>query len=86
MLRLKISADGVGSFPTLGSWLLREVADPSGLSLQISRALADPFKGRWLHDPGRVFTDLAAAVADCADCLSGIGELVIRRPSTVRSS
>jgi len=38
--------------------------------------LADTYKGRWLHDPGVVFTVLAAAVAEGADCVSGIGQLV----------
>ena len=38
--------------------------------------MADTYKGQWVHDPGRVFTDLAAAVADGADCVSGIGSLV----------
>jgi len=38
--------------------------------------LADTYRGPWVHDPGRVFTDLAAAVADGADCVSGVGSLV----------
>jgi hypothetical protein len=40
----------------------------------VSGVLADTCRGR-LHDPGRVFTDLAAAVADGANCVSGIGRL-----------
>jgi len=59
-----------------GVGLLREVADLSGLSAQVTEVLADTFKGPWVHDPGRVFTDLAAAVADGADCVSGIGQLL----------
>lgn len=74
--RLKVSADGAGVVSHAGVGLLREVADLSGLSSQVSEVLADTFKGPWLHDPGRVFTDLAAAVADGADCVSGIGQLV----------
>ncbi len=74
--RLKVSADGVGVVSHAGVGLLREVADLSGLSSRVSEVLADTFKGLWLHDPGRVFTDLAAAVADGADCVSGIGHLV----------
>ena len=59
-----------------GVGMLRELADLTGLTEQVSAVLADTYKGRWVHDPGRVFTDLAAAVADGADCLSGIGSLV----------
>ncbi len=77
--RLKVSADGAGVVSHAGVGLLREVADLSGLSSQVSEVLADTFKGPWLHDPGRVFTDLAAAVADGADCVSGIGQLVDQR-------
>ena len=56
-----------------GIGLLREVGDLSGLTGQVSAVLADTYKGPWVHDPGWVFTDLAAAVADGADCVSGIG-------------
>ena len=56
--------------------MLREVADLSGLTEQVSAVLADTYRGPWVHDPGRVFTDLAAAVADGADCVSGVGSLV----------
>ncbi len=74
--RLKVSADGAGVVSHAGVGLLREIADLSGLSSQVSEVLADTFKGPWVHDPGRVFTDLAAAVADGADCVSGIGQLL----------
>jgi len=71
-----VSADGVGVVSHAGVGLLREVADLSGLTEQVSMVLADTYQGPWMHDPGRVFTDLAAAVADGADCVSGIGSLV----------
>ena len=74
--RVLVSADGVGVVSHAGVGLLREVADLSGLTEQVSAVLADTYKGPWVHDPGRVFTDLAAAVADGADCVSGIGTLV----------
>ena len=77
--RLKISGDGAGVVSHAGVGLLREVADLSGLSLQLSAVLADTYNGPWLHDPGRVFTDLAAAVADGAECVAGIGQLVDQR-------
>jgi hypothetical protein len=71
-----VSADGAGVVSHAGVGLLREVADLSGLTEQVSTVLADTYKGPWVHDPGRVFADLAAAVADGADCVSGIGSLV----------
>lgn len=73
---MKVTADGKGVVSHAGVGLLRDVAELTGLSEQVSGALADTYKGPWLHDPGRVFTDLAAAVADGADCVSGIGHLV----------
>ena len=73
--RVKVSADGDGVVSHAGVGLLREVADLSGLTGGVSAVLADTYKGPWLHDPGRVFTDLAAAVADGADCVAGIGAL-----------
>ena len=74
--RVKVSADGAGVVSHAGVGMLREIAELAGLSGQVSRVLADTYRGRWLHDPGRVFTDLAVAVADGADCVSGIGTLV----------
>jgi hypothetical protein len=71
-----VSADGAGVVSHAGVGLLREVADLSGLTEQVSAVLADTYRGPWVHDPGRVFTDLAAAVADGADCVSGVGSLV----------
>jgi hypothetical protein len=73
--RVKVSADGDGVVSHAGVGLLREVADLSGLTGRVSAVLADTDRGPWLHDPGRVFTDLASAVADAADCVSGIGAL-----------
>ena len=73
--RVKVSADGAGVVSHAGVGLLREVADRSGLAAQVSEVLADTYGGSWVHEPGRVFTDLAVAVADGADCVSGIGQL-----------
>jgi hypothetical protein len=77
--RFKISADGAGVVAHAGVGMLRELADLSGLSAGVSAVLADTYRGPWLHDPGRVFGDLAAAVADGADCVSGIGALLDQR-------
>lgn len=59
--------------------LLRELADLTGLSAQVTDVLADTYKGPWTHAPGAVFADLAAAVADGADCIDGIGQLCADR-------
>jgi hypothetical protein len=73
--RLKVSADGHGVLSHAGVGMLREVADLTGLSEQVSAALADTYKGPWIHAPGDLFADLAAAVADGADCVDGAGQL-----------
>jgi Transposase DDE domain group 1 len=73
--RVKVSADGHGVVSHAGVGMLREVADLSGLSSQVTAALADTYNGPWLHAPGAVFADLAAAVADGADCVDGVGQL-----------
>ena len=74
--RVKVSADGDGVVSHAGVGMLREVADLTGLTGNVSEVLADTYKGPWVHEPGRVFADLAVAVADGADCVSGIGSLV----------
>lgn len=62
-----------------GVGMIREVADLSGLSGRVTAALADTYKGPWIHVPGDVFADLAAAVADGADCVEGVGQLWAHR-------
>ena len=74
--RVKVSADGQGVVSHTGVGMLREVADLSGLSAQVTAALADTYRGPWIHAPGDVFADLAAAVADGADCVDGVGQLL----------
>lgn len=73
--RMKVSADGAGVVSHAGAGLLREVADLTGLSSQVTKALADTYRGPWTHAPGDVFADLAAAVADGADCVDSVGAL-----------
>lgn len=58
-----------------GVGLLREMAEETGLVEAISDALIATYKGTPVHAPGRVFTDLAVAVADGADAISGIAVL-----------
>jgi hypothetical protein len=73
--RVKVSADGHGVVSHAGMGLLRELANLTGLSAQVTAALADTYKGPWVYAPGAVFADLAAAVADGADCIDGVGRL-----------
>jgi Transposase DDE domain group 1 len=73
--RVKVSADGHGVVSHAGMGLLRELADLTGLSAQVTAALADTYKGPWVYAPGAVFADLAAAVADGADWIDGVGQL-----------
>ncbi|MDA2947484.1 MAG: transposase, partial [Actinomycetota bacterium] len=73
--RVKVSADGRGVVSHAGMGLLRELADLTGLSTQVTAVLADTYRGPWTYAPGAVFADLAAAVADGADCIDGIGQL-----------
>ena len=69
---MKVSADGHGVVSHAGMGLVRELADLTGLSAQVTAVLADTYKGPWMHAPGAVFADLAAAVADGADCIDGV--------------
>jgi len=73
--RVKVSADGVGVVSHAGVGLLREMAQYTGLVEGVSAALLDTYAGVPLHAPGRVFTDLAVAIADGADAVSGIAVL-----------
>jgi Transposase DDE domain group 1 len=73
--RVKVSADGEGVVSHAGVGLLREMAEYTGLVDGVSGALLDTYKGMPVHAPGRVFTDLAAAVADGADAISGLAVL-----------
>ncbi|MGH3496574.1 MAG: hypothetical protein ACRDP1_03815 [Nocardioidaceae bacterium] len=57
----------------------RELAECTGLVDAVTPALADSYRGPWVHAPGRVFTDLAVAVADGADATTGIAVLGDRK-------
>jgi hypothetical protein len=77
--RVVVSADGQGVVSHAGVGLLREMAEYTGLVDRVTDALIDTYKGVPTHAPGRVFTDLAVAVADGADAISGISVLVDRQ-------
>lgn len=77
--RVKVSADGVGVVSHAGVGLLREMAQFTGLVDGVTDALVDTYAGVPVHPPGRVFTDLAVAIADGADAVSGIAVLADRQ-------
>ncbi len=77
--RVKVSADGQGVVSHAGVGLLREVAEYTGLVDGVTDVLLDTYEGVPGHPPGRVFTDLAVAVADGADAISGIAVLADRQ-------
>ncbi len=65
---LEVTADGEGIVSHAGLALLRQLADKTGLTRGLSKALAS---GRLLvHDRGRVTADLACAIADGAEVIS----------------
>jgi Transposase DDE domain group 1 len=75
MPKVKVSADGAGVVSHAGVGLLRELAEATGLVDGVSAVLLDTYRGVPLHAPGRVFTDVAVAIADGADAVSGIAVL-----------
>ncbi len=64
---LEVTGGGTGVVSHAGLVLLRELADRTGLTVGLSAALPSPPGG---HDRGRVFADLAAAIADGARVIS----------------
>jgi hypothetical protein len=45
--RVKVSADGHGVVSHAGVGILQEMAGPTGLSAQVTGALADTYRGPW---------------------------------------
>ena len=70
-----MTGDGIGVVSHAGVGLLREMAAFTGLVDGVSDALIDTYAGVPVHGPGQVFTDLAVAIADGADAVSGISVL-----------
>jgi hypothetical protein len=71
-----VTADGAGVVSHAGARLLADLAEQSTLTGQLSAALHGLCRARTRHDPGRVLTDLAVAIADGAECISDIATLV----------
>jgi hypothetical protein len=70
--RVKVSADGNGVVSHAGCALLRELATETGLAGAVTGALLDTYRGFPVHMPGQVFADLAVAIADGVDAVTGI--------------
>ncbi len=66
--RLEVTAGGAGIVSHAGLALLRALADNTGLTGGLSRALATDRP--LVHDRGRVLADLACAIADGAEVIS----------------
>ena len=65
---LQVTADGTGIVSHAGVALLRALADNTGLTAELSKALVS---GRLLvHDRGRVLVGLACAIADGGEVIS----------------
>jgi hypothetical protein len=70
-----VVSDGGGLVSHVGSALLGEVAEKTGLRSALSSALAGFKARRSGHDLGRVIRDLAVMLADGGDCLADLGAL-----------
>lgn len=66
--RLEVTGGGEGIVSHAGLALLRQLADKTGLTGGLSKALASP--RLLIHDRGRVTADLACAIADGAEVIS----------------
>jgi hypothetical protein len=65
---LEVTAGGQGIVSHAGLVLLRRLADATGLTAGLSKALAS--RRLLVHDRGRVLADLACAIADGAEAIS----------------
>jgi hypothetical protein len=65
---LQVTADGAGIVSHAGVALVRALADNTGLTAGLSRALVS--RRLLVHDRGRVLADLACAIADGAEVIS----------------
>ena len=73
--KITVSADGKGLVSQAGVLLLAETARVSGLSEGLAGALARWRAPRAVHDPGKIVTDLAMALALGGDCLADVAVL-----------
>jgi hypothetical protein len=74
---LRVTADGTGIVSHAGVALIRALADNTGLTAGLSKALASD--RLLVHDRGRVLADLACAIADGAEVISDFRVIGDRR-------
>src|SRR3954447_24076150 len=70
--KVDVRADGTGLSSRAGTVLLALTAERLGLSDALGWALAGTRERRSVHDPGRVFCDLAVMLADGGRCVSDL--------------
>lgn len=73
--KITVSADGPGIVSHAGALLVTETARVTGLQAGLSTELSRWRACRAVHDPGKILTDLAVAVALGGDCLADAGVL-----------
>jgi hypothetical protein len=73
--KITVSADGQGLVSQAGTLLLAEAARVTGLGRGLSAGLARWRAPRAVHDPGKILTDLAMALALGGDCLADVAVL-----------
>ena len=74
-ITVEVRSDGAGLVSHMGSALLAQVADKTGLTLALSRELGPLQLRAGSHDRGRVVRDLAVMLADGGDCLSDLAAI-----------
>jgi Transposase DDE domain group 1 len=73
--KIVVSSDGKGIICQAGGLLLMETLRLSGLDRGLSRALSRWRRPRAVHDPGKIITDLAVALALGGDRLADVAVL-----------
>ena len=73
--KITVSADGRGLVSQAGTLLLGEAARVTGLAQGLSAGLARWRAPRAVHDPGKILTGLAMALALGGDCLADVAVL-----------
>jgi hypothetical protein len=73
--RVRVDAAGSGVVSQAGGLLLTEAVRAGGLDTELSEALAPWRKPLARHDPAKIVTDLAVALALGGDCLADIAVL-----------
>ena len=68
--KIEVSADGTGIVSQAGGVLLTQALRATGLDRGLSAALERWRASRAVHDPGKLVTDLAVALALGGDCLA----------------